>query len=137
MIRIAQRQCHTCDAPAAAEAAWRGAGSAPTRAWRMTRRKRFGARTAARPKRAAKPSGAAYEAAQSPRVPDKTDRTIDDLPARVGCRHVQFVDFHLGEEAVKRVLVVARLDPVEQHLGIGEEFALVAVGGQVPKIPHD
>src|SRR5271163_2890562 len=65
------------------------------------------------------------------------DGAIDNRPERVGLRHFEVVDLHLGKIGVELFLAVARCDPVVKRLGVSEELALVAIGWQVPGVEHD
>src|ERR1700677_3964721 len=65
------------------------------------------------------------------------DGAIDNRAERIGLRHFEVVDLHLGKIGVERFLAVARCDPVVKRLSVSEEFALVAIGWQVPGVEHD
>src|SRR5580704_18812245 len=65
------------------------------------------------------------------------DGAVDNRPKRFRFRHFKVVDLHLGKLGVKLILAVAGNDAVVERLGIGEEFALIAIGRQVPGIAHN
>src|ERR1700728_2901336 len=65
------------------------------------------------------------------------DGAIDNRAERIGLRHFEVVDLHLGKIGVELFLAVARCDPVVKRLSVSEEFALVAIGWQVPGVEHD
>src|SRR5208282_4994414 len=68
---------------------------------------------------------------------DESDRAVDDLLIGVGFRHLEIVCLNAGEIGAKRLPAVAGLDPIDQRLRVSEQFAVVAVGGQVPTASHD
>ena len=70
-------------------------------------------------------------------MPDEGDRAVDNSFESVGRRHVQVLDLNVTKIGIERVLALAGLNPVEQDLGVSEQFALVAVGGQIPEAFHD
>jgi hypothetical protein len=68
-------------------------------------------------------------------APREFDGAFDNRPERIGPRHFKVVDLHLGKIGVKLILAVAGRDPVIERFGVGEEFALVAIGRQIPRRP--
>jgi hypothetical protein len=65
------------------------------------------------------------------------DGAVDNRPKRFRFRHFKVVDLHLGKIGVKLILAVAGNDAVVERLGIGEEFALIAIGRQIPCVEHN
>jgi hypothetical protein len=70
------------------------------------------------------------------RIFHESDRPVDDLSEGFRPRHFQFVALYVGKVQVKRFLALAGLNPIEKYLGVSEEFAVVAVGGQIPTASH-
>jgi hypothetical protein len=76
-------------------------------------------------------------AGASARPARAVDGAVDNRPKRFRFRHFKVVDLHLGKIGVKLILAVAGNDAVVERLGIGEEFALIAIGRQIPCVEHN
>jgi hypothetical protein len=70
-------------------------------------------------------------------MPCKFDGAVDDPPELVRLRNFELVGLHPGQISVELILAVAGRDPVVKPLGVGEELALVSIGGQIPCVAHD
>ena len=44
---------------------------------------------------------------------------------------------YVVEIGVERIIALASLNPAKEDLGVSEQFALIAVGGQIPTALHD